>query len=124
MVGSHWRVLGRPVTGLIPVLAILLRSHAEDGERGQSGSITLAASLACSWHCGQMVQPGLGSPCNGKPADPGCQTLMGRVPSLRTVILEGEVSTLLLVGYKTPERPGRTCEQQALSLCGTKLGRS
>lgn len=30
MVGSPWRVLSRWVTVLIPILAILLRSHAEN----------------------------------------------------------------------------------------------
>lgn len=79
VVGSHRRVLSRRVTVLIPVLAILLRSHAEIGERGQRGSVTLAASLACSRHCRQMVQPGLGSPCNGEPPSPGCHKLLGRV---------------------------------------------
>lgn len=79
MVGSHRRVLSRRVTVLIPVLAILLRSHAENSERGHRGSITLAASLACSRHCGQMVQPDLGSPCNREPPSPGCYKLIGRV---------------------------------------------
>lgn len=79
MVGSHRRVLGRRGRGLTPILAILLRSHAGNRERGHRGSVTLAASLACLRHCGQMVQPGLGSPYNDKSANSGCQTLTGRV---------------------------------------------
>lgn len=78
VVGSHRRVLSRRVTVLIPLLAILLRSLAENRERGHRDSVTLAASLACSGHCGQMVCPGLGSPCNGEPPSPGCHKLLGR----------------------------------------------
>lgn len=86
------------MTVLIPLLAILLRSHAENRERGHRGSVTLAASLACSRHCGQMVQPGLGSPCNGQPPNLGCHKLIGRA----SILLHGDpggINACLGVGW-------------------------
>lgn len=66
MAGRCRRALGRQVTGPIRGSEILLRSHVETGEPGQAGAVCLAANLARSEFCQQMVWPGPGSPCEAE----------------------------------------------------------